>query len=395
MGIHISLSLLFDHFTMPDKVSPTTPIAPIPKGRSDDEMQGGKAPAKCHVPLVAAFGASVLTSVGLLVGVIVLALQGKDDTMANATGGYAPITLSTDEKKIFCTSKPSTVVTNPCAGTKPTSGFDNKDCFIGETINALEQAGGNITKGYVGELNTTAVPILTPYHETGLCPVNVHWHLGTEHLSVGQYDETGSGPTEVATRRRAAGKVREGFQCVHYDPMDKTHTTPYDWKHCKDMEVGQTYEVHWPHSKGGACGTIHQFQTPFYDGVFCYGSKLVPSTQEAIGVQAQVFMIVNDEDHYYPDLMRGMISDDTHGIDMGVYTGSTTGTSRSNTICSAYSPITWQVDRTCHKISASTFDKMCADMKAQNDDMTDDLHAHGSRELVDSSLVADNHQDLP
>ena len=34
-------------------------------------------------------------------------------------------------------------------------------------------------------------------------------------------------------------------------------------------------------------------------------------------------------------------------------------------------------NRTCHLISASTFDKMCADMKAQHDDMTDDLHPHG------------------
>merc|ERR1719313_300281 len=74
------------------------------------------------------------------------------------------------------------------------------------------------------------------------------------------------------------------------------------------------------------------------------------------------------------------------------YTGSTTGTSRDNTICSFYTPITWQVDRKCHLISASTFDKMCADMKTQRDDMSDDLHAHGSRELVLSKFAADNHQ---
>jgi hypothetical protein len=37
---------------------------------------------------------------------------------------------------------------------------------------------------------------------------------------------------------------------------------------------------------------------------------------------------------------------------------------------------------------------MCADMKAQNDDMTDDLYAHGSREVVAQSLTADNKQDI-
>ena len=63
--------------------------------------------------------------------------------------------------------------------------------------------------------------------------------------------------------------------------------------------------------------------------------------------------------------------------DIAYYTGSTTGTTRDNQICSAYTPITWQVDRRCHMISASSFDKLCYDMKQQRDDMTDDLHAHG------------------
>ena len=40
----------------------------------------------------------------------------------------------------------------------------------------------------------------------------------------------------------------------------------YDWEHCVDMKVGQTYEIHWPHSTVGACGTPFQYQTPFYDG---------------------------------------------------------------------------------------------------------------------------------
>ena len=107
-------------------------------------------------------------------------------------------------------------------------------------------------------------------------------------------------------------------------------------------------------------------------------------------MQAQIFTIVNDENYYYPDLFRGMIVDGDKGSEITYYTGSTTGTSRSNTVCSAWSPITWQVDRKCHVISASTFDKMCADMKAQRDDMTDDLYAHGSRTLVSDQLTANN-----
>merc|ERR1712137_315865 len=51
-----------------------------------------------------------------------------------------------------------------------------------------------------------------------------------------------------------------------------------------------------------------------------------------------------------------------------------------------YTPITWQVDRKCHMISASSLDKLCADMKTMKDDMSKDLHPHGARELVDDAL---------
>lgn len=119
------------------------------------------------------------------------------------------------------------------------------------------------------------------------------------------------------------------------------------------MHVGQTYEIHWPHSGAGACGTPSQYQTPFYDGVFCRDGIITLSplnTFTKIGVQSQVFTVVNDEAYYYPDLMRGMIIDGDYGADVAMYTGSTTGTSRDNTICSRYTPITWQVCSTtlCH-----------------------------------------------
>jgi len=120
------------------------------------------------------------------------------------------------------------------------------------------------------------------------------------------------------------------------------------------------------------------------------------NTWTNIGVQAQVFTIVNDEAYYYPSLMQGMIRlpNTDYGKDMAYYTGSTTGTSRNNTVCSGYAPITWQVDRKCHLISASSFDKMCADMKQNPDDMSNDLYAHGSRRLVWQNLSANNQQRL-
>jgi len=294
---------------------------------------------------------------------------------------------------VFSTRKPPAGV-NICAG-KGDPRFENINCFADDGVDVAEgvggQAGVNVTKGYNGNLNADHEPIKVPYYTKGLCPVNVHWHLGTEHYSLGQFDETGTGPTPVEHRRRLAGKARKGYQCKLFDEDESMYTTPYDWKYCVGMEIGQTYEVHWPHSALGDCGTPNQYQTPFYDGVLCLPDRMVGDLQDNVGVQSQVYTIVNDEDYYYPDMFKGMTVDGNMGQDIAMFTGSTTGTSRNNTICSAYSPITWQVDRVCHKISASSFDKMCADMLSQRDDMSDDLYAHGSRELVDDKIAHNNH----
>lgn len=261
-------------------------------------------------------------------------------------------------------------------------------------LGTAEQSGVNVTLGYQGDLNVTSVPITGPYWENGLCPVNVHWHLGAEHYSAGEYDEHGEGPVDEHDHRALAEDARLGFRCNHYDKTDSKFTEDYEWKHCEATHVGETYEVHWPHSNMGACGTPNQYQSPFYDGVFCrfatdFGGSLGGAK---IGVQGQVFTIVNDEAYYYPDLIHGMIVEGNMGSNIATYTGSTTGTSRDNEMCSQYTGITWQVDRKCHLISASSFDKMCADMKSQRDDMSSDLYAHGSRELVADELAANNHQ---
>lgn len=335
-----------------------------------------------------------LSTIGLLVSTIILAT--KDEKTVEVDVGEAEHIKSKAKSSFFA----STAV-NKCEGAKLP--LANKDCIHVPG----PQAGGNVTRGFKGQYNASdADPNLAQYWESKMCPVNVHWHLGTEHYSVGEYDENGDGPhgtiavaDDIDTRKLASDEdVRGGFRCHHYDAEDSKFTKEYDWKHCKNMEVGETYEVHWPHSAVGSCGTANQYQTPFYDGVFCnldMPTLLTLKPQDiasAVGVQGQIFTIVNDEKYFYPDLMRGMIVDKEldMGKDVTYYTGSTTGTTRSNKMCSSYAPITWQVDRKCHMISASSFDKLCFDMKMQRDDMDDDLHAHGSRELVKHSLVADN-----
>jgi len=300
---------------------------------------------------------------------------------------------------------------NPCEGKKALTqpGLNNIDCFKDGVRQAGAQSGADVTKGYQGDIKTTVTPITIPYYKTTMCPVNVHWHLGAEHRSAGEFDESGTSPQKNPlpsddnpedTRRLAT--PRYGYACKKYTTDNVKFNTEYPWRYCKDMHVGETYEVHWPHSALGACGTPNQYQDPFYDGVFCGATEsllksLTPQDiASSVGVQGQVFTIINDENYYYPDLIRGMIvdSDNNMGIDIAVYTGSTTGTTRNNQVCSAYMPITWQVDRKCHLISASSFDKMCADMMQMRDDMSGDLHPHGARELVWSNLTANNQQDL-
>jgi hypothetical protein len=354
---------------------------------TDSKPSGLLSNNKVLVSAIAFCGAVTIASVASMAAVSVKTANAPA-TASSASMKDATIIVNTGDM-LYATGKPP-AGENPCDGKKPD--LPNYDCVIGAITDVKPQAGGNVTKGYKGGMEVDHVPITTPYWKNDMCPVNVHWHLGTEHYSYGEYDEFGSGPVHKdlgLSRRLAETNTRKGYQCRHYDLNDNKFNTPYVWKHCVGMEIGETYEVHWPHSAAGMCGTPNQYQTPFYDGVFCVDGVLT-DTAAQIGVQAQIFTIVNDEDYYYPDLFRGMIVDGEMGQDIAMYTGSTTGTSRDNEVCSQYSPITWQVDRKCHMISASSFDKMCADMKAQRDDMSEDLYAHGSRTLVADELTANN-----
>lgn len=312
--------------------------------------------------------------------------KGKSGSSLHWGSSSKKHSKSDDRKEEKCDD----FVRRPPAGENPCEGKDPELPSVACEMAQMEQAANNVTRGYEGKLNTEFEPISVPFFANGMCAVNVHWHLGTEHYSVGEFDEKGKGP-----RPPKDLDARLGFRCHLYNKRDKRFRKEYHWKYCKDMQVGQTYEVHWPHSTLGACESVYQYQTPFQDGVYC--DRFVTGSEKAasIGVQAQVFTVVNDERYYYPDLMRSMIVDEKFnmGIDMAFYTGSTTGTSFNNEVCSQYSPITWQVDRKCHLMSASSFDKMCADMLSQRDDMSEDTDPHGSRELVLDDLAPNNHVD--
>ena len=187
------------------------------------------------------------------------------------------ITLACNDA--FKSDPPVDPTVNPCAGQKPASAgpgdhyFSDVDCMKDNVVQVLEQAGANVTRGYKGLLDAgDRVPITSTYDQTDLCPVNVHWHLGAEHLSVGQFDGNGKGPVDGGSshggdsspRRQLAGSdTRLGHRCHHYNAADPKFADTYTWESCTNMMVGETYEIHWPHSAAGACGTQWQMQSPF------------------------------------------------------------------------------------------------------------------------------------
>jgi hypothetical protein len=197
-----------------------------------------------------------VSTVGLLAATIVLATN-KGNSSNEASEASASATVSGVE---FLDSKIASSFfasedDNVCAGAK--LAFENKLCADLEVV--PPQAGANVTKGYVGNLDVNGTePNIKPYWQSNMCPVNVHWHLGSEHYSYGEFDEYGNGPhgniprPEWADRDLASTgtgdpegehQVPDGFRCRHYDATDAKFTTPYNWQHCKGMEVGETYEV--------------------------------------------------------------------------------------------------------------------------------------------------------
>ena len=112
----------------------------------------------------------------------------------------------------------------------------NLDCFRDATEAAFApQAGANVTAGFTGMVDTTGVYVERgSLKAAGMCAVNVHWHEGAEHLSVGEYDEHGSGPGLGHTgyhgpgwgRRLAGGGQTQGHECHHYAHMTEAQKQP-------------------------------------------------------------------------------------------------------------------------------------------------------------------------
>ena len=271
-----------------------------------------------------------------------------------------------------------------------------------DSKDARVQAAANVTLGSTGEMKAALSPIETPLSEVeGMCVVNVHWHFGAEHENKGTYDIAGAewqAKHGQPPSKREAG-LELGNQCPGYDPSDPKYTTPYEFEYCTDMRVGYTYEFHWPNSNLGMCGTKWQYQSPFMNGVLCKANQADLSPGDAvasvfdskstkIGVQAQVFTVVNDSAYDYPewDSLKGWNTALTK--DVAIYQGSTTGLRNGNEVCRATGGmVSWQVDRGCHLISAKALDNLCKAMKAQKVDMSSDTGPQNARKTTAAAIT--------
>jgi len=290
---------------------------------------------------------------------------------------------------------------NPCEDAPLRADLPNLDC-----VDAAVQSAMDVTEGSVGLLDATLDPI-QDYNAAGMCTVNVHWHLGAEHRSEGEFDETFAFD-HPGLRRRLAEDIRTGHMCANakemFDSNDPHVANEYEWKYCHGMHVGLSYEIHWPHSSIGACQTEWQLQYPFMDGVLCgatmagldigTAADAIFSRAVGIGVEGQVFTIVNSPDptsspYLYPtwDSLAGWNKDLV--TDWAYYQGSTTGDAASNEVCRGTGGlVTWHMDRNCHLVEAATIDNLCRLMVASaSDDMSPDTEPHGARETVAAEIA--------
>lgn len=298
---------------------------------------------------------------------------------------------------------------NPCVPNTIAEGLPNIPCD-----EAKAQSPRDITPGADSDLLPPELDPWADFNAEGMCTVNAHWHIGSEHEMAGVFEPGCSfdHPALTANKRKLAETMRVGGMCCDgkqlWEKNDPLIQNEYDWKYCKDMHVGLTYEIHWPHSNLGDCQTKWQFQYPFIDGVLCGANIMGLTAAQAaqavfdgvgkIGVEGQVFTIVNSgplttsgsplgSEYSYPtwDSLNGwnaaLVGSDEN---KAVYKGSTTGDGADNKMCRATGGmVTWHVDRQCHRLEAATMDNLCRLMLVvPADDLSADVAPHGSRETV-------------
>jgi len=248
---------------------------------------------------------------------------------------------------------------------------------------AEPQSPRDLSTGAKGDKVPKAA-VLNDAQANSLPLANVHFHLGAEHKSDDYKDDTDAKAYDAANdKRRLAANPRPGFMCSN-DGLTQDQLKAYDFKYCQGMvQVGKSYEVHYVHSSAGydAEDLKNADADLMGDGLGGAANGRGQLNPQVV-VQGQVFQIVQGA-ATVDDMLHGW---SVVGHDNSVmYSGSTTGPSHNNEVCSPY-VISWHVDLKCHQVSPESFDNLC---KQMNDlyKLEKDLYPHGSRKIVDQAYV--------
>ncbi len=137
-----------------------------------------------------------------------------------------------------------------------------------------------------------------------------------------------------------------------------------EYKGCEGIVEGDTIEVHWVYT---TCDIVSAGVQPLGGGLSACMTTTCSNPE--LRVIGQVFLLEKNGDLKFSE------SPLNHNDQRIVYTGSTTGTSYSNSHCSPFQ-VTWDVKTTCGTLDIDNFSKWCSNNKYN------DNHAHGVRELV-------------
>ncbi|CAJ1397825.1 unnamed protein product [Effrenium voratum] len=250
---------------------------------------------------------------------------------------------------------------------------------------AEPQAPRNVSCGFVGEKKARVKP-LDSDSVIKFIQCNLHFHLGAEHLSAGEYDLDSPPPgTEKAST------VTPGKFCSVCD-IPPVQLEPYEFEYCKNVSVGNTYEFHWVFSTGaplvGLRDDGEEGQLGITDGL---GGALNRTNNPKVIVRGQACRIINNasldtEAKIEADYADFLTQWRTPPAGQGVrYMGSTTGDAFNDEVCSPIE-VNWHMDTKCCTLSAQAFDRTC---KAMYDEgLRDDLKPKGSRAPVSAANSA-------
>lgn len=217
--------------------------------------------------------------------------------------------------------------------------------------------------------NKRVFSVAPPAAEMNLC--NIHMHANAEHKA-----------KDFGIYAGKAEGVGGGYQCAMSQSLTEAELAPPKKNLCKDINPGDTIEVHWVHS---SCDVAP-------------GKGLGACLNDAcanpnLRVETQVFTVVNDKDAldfndfaYKKNMANGYHQAKAIPTDTGApveFLGSTTGPSYNNNSCSPLQ-VTWSVRPQCAKVDINSLSKWCSNNVFEED------YAHGVRDLVtDPKLLSD------